>query len=217
MLYDALHLHPWSFFTVDQEGIIYLIEFLEELVTPNVLNPVWLMSLHPAASGKLLGNIVPSRYAIKTAPANMVVSRSNESQRSPGRSLEVYLIGSTESCFWTFFVRNDVWCSKKHYTPEDSHGTWEYTPGRGKSSSKPSFSGSMLIFGGCKNWFLKNNMSLDKVTIQWQVSWTNSFLNLNLELRLWPKWPGQKEPWHLCNTRYIRIYYSSEYVISIHI
>ena len=25
---------------------------------------------------------------------------------------------------------------------------WEYTPGRGKSSSKPSFSGSKLIFGG---------------------------------------------------------------------
>ena len=27
-------------------------------------------------------------------------------------------------------------------------GTREYTPGRGKSSSKPSFSGSRLIFGG---------------------------------------------------------------------
>jgi len=27
-------------------------------------------------------------------------------------------------------------------------GTWEYTPGRGKLSSKPPFSGSMLIFGG---------------------------------------------------------------------
>ena len=29
-----------------------------------------------------------------------------------------------------------------------THGTWEYTPGKGKSSSKPSFSGSMLIFVG---------------------------------------------------------------------
>ena len=34
------------------------------------------------------------------------------------------------------------------YTPTNWHGTWEYTTGRGKSSSKPSFSGSMLIFGG---------------------------------------------------------------------
>ena len=35
------------------------------------------------------------------------------------------------------------------YTLEDEHGTWEYTPGKGKSSSKQSFSGSMLIFRGC--------------------------------------------------------------------
>ena len=29
----------------------------------------------------------------------------------------------------------------------DEHGTWEYTPGKGKTSSKPSFSGSILILG----------------------------------------------------------------------
>ena len=33
-------------------------------------------------------------------------------------------------------------------TPKVYHGAWEYTPGKGKSSSKPSFSGSMLNFGG---------------------------------------------------------------------
>ena len=35
-------------------------------------------------------------------------------------------------------------------TPEDENGTWEYTSGNGKSSSKPSFSCSMLIILGVK-------------------------------------------------------------------
>ena len=46
------------------------------------------------------------------------------------------------------------------YIPEDQHGTWEHTPGRGKSS-EPSFSGSIFIFGDvekdCKlrvQWFV---------------------------------------------------------------
>ena len=44
---------------------------------------------------------------------------------------------------------DSVWMEiYQKYTLEDQHGTWEYTPGRGKSSSKPSFSGSVLIFGG---------------------------------------------------------------------
>ena len=34
------------------------------------------------------------------------------------------------------------------YTREDYRGTWEYTPGKGETSSKPSFSGSMLILAG---------------------------------------------------------------------
>ena len=48
---------------------------------------------------------------------------------------------------WT----NSGWYVAKYialYTREDLHGTWEYTAGKGKSSSKPSFSGSILIFGG---------------------------------------------------------------------
>ena len=45
------------------------------------------------------------------------------------------------------------------YTPEDQHGTWEYTPGKGKSSSKPSFSGSMLIFRGVSFFISLNKKS----------------------------------------------------------
>ena len=35
-------------------------------------------------------------------------------------------------------------------------GTWEYTPGKGKTSSKPSFSVSMLIFGKCWQIYTTN-------------------------------------------------------------
>ncbi len=37
--------------------------------------------------------------------------------------------------------------SKDPHTREAQHGTWEYAPGKGTSSST-SFSGSMLVFGG---------------------------------------------------------------------
>ena len=47
----------------------------------------------------------------------------------------------------------------RSYTPRKLNmRTWEYTPGKGKSFSKASFSGSMLIFGGCTKtpWPRKN-------------------------------------------------------------
>ncbi len=34
------------------------------------------------------------------------------------------------------------------YTPQNKHGTWKWTLGKGDSYWKPSFPGSMLIFGG---------------------------------------------------------------------
>ena len=40
--------------------------------------------------------------------------------------------------------------------------TMEYTPGKGKSSSKPSFWGSMLIFGGVTVGFLTEKVTLPK-------------------------------------------------------
>ena len=40
------------------------------------------------------------------------------------------------------------------YTPENQHGTWKWTPRRGDSYEKPSFLGSMLVFGGVPVFFL---------------------------------------------------------------
>ena len=37
------------------------------------------------------------------------------------------------------------------YTPQNKHGTWKWTLGKGDSYWKPSFPGSMLIFGGVNN------------------------------------------------------------------
>ena len=66
------------------------------------------------------------------------------------------LCGSTSRNL-TKHKRNSA--ARNNYTLEDSHGTCEYTPGKGKSSSKPSFSGSMLIFGGV-NQQKNQNMKL---------------------------------------------------------
>ena len=35
-----------------------------------------------------------------------------------------------------------------HYTPENQHGTWKSPVWQGRSSSKPPFLGSILVFGG---------------------------------------------------------------------
>ena len=51
-----------------------------------------------------------------------------------------------------FFERDDVMICyvpfEKRYTPQNKHGTWKWTLGKGDSYWKPSFPGSMLIFGG---------------------------------------------------------------------
>ncbi len=39
------------------------------------------------------------------------------------------------------------------YTPQNKHGTWKWTLGKGDSYWKPSFPGSMLIFGGVLFYF----------------------------------------------------------------
>jgi len=47
--------------------------------------------------------------------------------------------------------------------------TREYTPGRGKSSSKPSFSGSMLIFGivfPLKHLFQKTSFHAKRISLE---------------------------------------------------
>ena len=57
-----------------------------------------------------------------------------------------------EGCKSRFF---DISCDsnrirriKTPYTPQNKHGTWKWTLGKGDSYWKPSFPGSMLIFGG---------------------------------------------------------------------
>ena len=43
---------------------------------------------------------------------------------------------------------HDTFSTTCLYTPEIQHGTWKEVPGKGDSFWKPSFSGSMLNFGG---------------------------------------------------------------------
>ncbi len=43
--------------------------------------------------------------------------------------------------------RGEEW-SHLIYTPQNKHGTWKWTLGKGDSYWKPPFPGSMLIFGG---------------------------------------------------------------------
>ena len=78
------------------------------------------------------------------------------------------------------------------YTPEDSHGTWEYTPGRRKSSSNPWLSGSMLIFRGV---LTGTNSSGRKNTFsylpwRWIISNPRGAVFLDVQLqdccRIWP-------------------------------
>ena len=63
------------------------------------------------------------------------------------------------------------------YTREDYHGTWEWNPGKGETSSKPSFPGSMLNFR--------------------DVSSTPEFLYLHpKKLHSSPSVANTKSPWH---------------------
>ena len=57
--------------------------------------------------------------------------------------------------WWWFLYWKEVCCFShclvlvdwNGYSPENQHGTWKWTPGKGESFWKPSFSGSMLVFG----------------------------------------------------------------------
>ena len=44
------------------------------------------------------------------------------------------------------------------YTPQNKHGTWKWTLGKGDSYWKPSFPGSMLIFWGVDSFFRQPNL-----------------------------------------------------------
>ena len=59
---------------------------------------------------------------------------------------------------------NGPW-DKAIYTPQNKHGTWKWGPlGKGDSYWKPSFPGSMLIFGGVNGiFFLLKMWSVPKV------------------------------------------------------
>jgi len=57
--------------------------------------------------------------------------------------------------WWWFLYWKEVCCFShclvlvdwNGYSPENQHGTWKWTPGKGESFWKPYFSGSMLVFG----------------------------------------------------------------------
>ena len=62
------------------------------------------------------------------------------------RRLDGYVRASPSS---TATTSTTVPCHEnKIHTPRKTNGTWKWTPGRGDSYWKPSFSGSMLVFGG---------------------------------------------------------------------
>ena len=81
------------------------------------------------------------------------------------------------------FVRKS--CAKTHpkkptnfgrnlrYTPQNKHGTWKWTLGKGDSYWKPPFPGSMLIFGGC---IWKNQVY---TTLQLGVKKSHTILDAN--------------------------------------
>ena len=44
----------------------------------------------------------------------------------------------------------EIFTRKPYSTPQNKHGTWKWTPEKGDSYWKPSFSGSMLVSGGVR-------------------------------------------------------------------
>ncbi len=67
-----------------------------------------------------------------------------------------------------------------NYTPQNKHGTWKWTLGKGDSYWKPSFPGSMLIFGGvyvCKG--------IDSDII---LQWLFCLFQGGLWIWTWPLW-----------------------------
>ena len=81
------------------------------------------------------------------------------------RTLYIWSLRSEEWPYrqghWYWYVMNSakVFAICKLYTPENLHGTQKSPIWKGKSSSKPSFLGSMLIFQGV----------FDKMSLDWYV------------------------------------------------
>ena len=84
--------------------------------------------------------------------------------------------------WWWFLYWKEVCCFShclvlvdwNGYSPENQHGTWKWTPGKGESFWKPSFSGSMLVFGvGDLLWvvFFTGKM-------KHQFSWAQLFIGM---------------------------------------
>ena len=64
--------------------------------------------------------------------------------------------GSTDHCSMKVAIAENGMIDSLEcyeYTPQDSQGTWEHGPPGKIIWTKPSFSDSMLIFGGVKIWF----------------------------------------------------------------
>ncbi len=49
---------------------------------------------------------------------------------------------------FTYAILHSTLVDSTIYTPQNKHGTWKWALGKGDSYWKPSFPGSMLIFGG---------------------------------------------------------------------
>ena len=80
---------------------------------------------------------------------------------------------------WSGYIFHQI--PTKRYTPQNKHGTWKWTLGKGDSYWKPSFPGSMLIFGGVN---IPKNCPLDPVTSRlWDVE------NRIWQRRSMPDWP----------------------------
>ena len=88
-----------------------------------------------------------------------------------------------------------------HYTPENQHGTWKSPVWKGRSSSKPPFLGSILLFGGVRDNTQKN--LLDEWSQGWvdflnwirRFCWAHGWNFFQKGLRIWTPCPGVVFQW----------------------
>ena len=94
---------------------------------------------------------------------------------------------------WLLVSGTNFW-----YTLEYEHETWEYTPGKGKSSSKPASSGSMLLFGGVYLQIPSKRIGLQRSPNKSGSFWKKSGQEVSLEQR--PDAPRHRGFWRFGST-----------------
>ena len=182
--FNPLHKpYPYSFFLGEDISIF--------LGTWNIR---WIQTIRTKTE---LQNGLPPPWRVFIPPPLLLVIVRYKTLTSTNSGATALLLrnpGSSPKKWDPIFFRGD-------YKPGRlTAGTWEYTPGKGKSSSKPSFSGSMLIFRGVQLMFfllavMKHLWCMQFVTPCWWLSCWCFFGGFQgfLGQTLWKvKWNGLK-------------------------